>query len=108
MLPQVEETGSNENLPGYPLYPFDEDIYRQYKKEGEGDPEDSMQLKMSNENAGVDNEKEFRENPTGGNSDVPGSALDDDRESVGSEDEENKYNSLGDDDPADLEDDKTE
>jgi uncharacterized metal-binding protein YceD (DUF177 family) len=37
---QGQETESKEakNLPGYPLYPPDEDIYRQFKKEEDIDP----------------------------------------------------------------------
>ncbi|WP_322550058.1 hypothetical protein [Flavobacterium psychraquaticum] len=46
------------------------------------------------------------ENRMGSDLDVPGSELDDQQESVGSEDEENNYYSLGGDNHNDLEEDK--
>jgi len=74
---------SNINLPGYPLYPASEDVYNKSKKVMKIDPE-------------VSNIKESR------GLDVPGSELDDLQESIGSEDEENNYYSLGGDDHNDL------
>lgn len=98
------------NLPGYPLYPASEDIYSNYKEEEDIDPEDTSKTKGSNEKdkAGRRNEKDFDEDRSGDDLDVPGSELDDQQESVGSEDEENNYYSLGGDGHNDLEEDKGE
>jgi hypothetical protein len=52
------------------------------------------------------NERDFEDNLSGNDLDVPGSELDDLQEKVGSEDEENNYYSLGGDDHNDLEEDK--
>ncbi|MFT6855402.1 MAG: hypothetical protein ACJA0X_001376 [Cyclobacteriaceae bacterium] len=41
------------------------------------------------------NERSFKDDKSGDDLDVPRSELDDQRESVGSEDEENNYYSLG-------------
>jgi hypothetical protein len=96
------------DLPGYPLYPAGEDIFRKSKEEGDIYPEDISKTKELNENeqAGKNNEKDFAEDPSGGDLDVPGSELDDEQEKIGSEDEENNYYSLGGDDHDDLDEDK--
>lgn len=108
--PTVQDPISKENVafPGYPLYPPNEDIYNQFEKIENQDPDDSSQLKIPNEPEGTRNEKDFREDPMGSDLDVPGSELDDQQESVGSEDEENNYYSLGGDNHNDLEEDKGE
>jgi hypothetical protein len=92
------------NLPGYPLYPATEDIYGQYKEEKSIDPEDISKIKDSSDDkkAGKSNEKDFVEDESGSDLDVPGSELDDEQEKIGSEDEENNYYSLGGDDHNDL------
>ena len=41
------------------------------------------------------NEKDFNEDISGDDLDIPGSELDDDMEKIGSEDEENNYYSIG-------------
>ena len=122
------------DFPGYPLYPANEDIYNQYKKESEIDPEDiskhkqpvSDEYQSSNrersdedlagddaifdddETAGdeiLDDDAIAGDDMDGGDSfdsghgedlDIPGSELDDPREDIGSEDEENNYYSLSD------------
>jgi hypothetical protein len=96
------------DLPGYPLYPVGEDIFSKSKEEGNINPEDISQTKELNENdkAGKNNEKDFVEDQSGGDLDVPGSELDDEQEHVGSEDEENNYYSLGGDGHNDLDEDK--
>lgn len=106
--PPLQDTIIEEKFafPGYPLYPPAEDIYRQFKKEEEVDPEDISQLKTPNETEGTRNEKDFSEDPMGSDLDVPGSELDDQQEAVGSEDEENNYYSLGGDNHTDLDEDK--
>ena len=95
-------------LPGYPLYPTGEDIFNKSKEEGNINPEDISKPKALNENAeaGKNNEKDFAEDKSGSDLDVPGSELDDAQEKIGSEDEENNYYSLGGDDHNDLEEDK--
>ena len=68
------------------------------------------QTKELNENeyAGKNNEKNFSDDVSGSDLDVPGSELDDEQENIGSEDEENNYYSLGGDDHNDLDEDKGE
>ena len=86
--------------PGYPLYPNNEDIFNKFKEEGSIDPEDTSKKKISNKkkNTGKNNEKDFEEDKSGSDLDVPGSELDDENEKTGSEDEENNLYSLGGDD----------
>ena len=89
-------------LPGYPTYPESEDIYRKGKEEKEIDPEDISKLKEKEE-VGINNVKDFKDDPSGEDLDVPGSELDDDLEEIGSEDEENNYYSIGGDEHENLE-----
>lgn len=88
------------NTPGYPIYPSDEDIFNQFKEAENIDPENTSKKKVSKKNtkSGKNNEKDFAEDKSGSDLDVPGSELDDDNEEIGSEDEENNYYSLGGDD----------
>ena len=95
-------------LPGYPLYPVDEDIYTNNLQEinmehvfhsKEYDEEDLIES---------NNEKDFNDDYSGSDLDVPGSELDDELENVGSEDEENNYYSLGGDEHNDLDEDRSE
>ena len=96
------------NTKGYPVYPANEDIFNKFKEEGNIDPEDTSKTKESEKNnkAGKNNEKDFDEDKSGSDLDVPGSELDEEKEKVGSEDEENNYYSLGGDDHNDLDEDK--
>ena len=93
---------------GYTLYPSNEDIYNHSKIEQDINPEDISKNKVSNETdePETDNEKDFKEDVSGDDLDIPGSELDDEEENVGSEDEENNYYSLGGDDHNDLDEDK--
>ncbi len=104
------KTGESSGLPGYPLYPASEDIFNKFKEEGNLNPENTSVQKAPNEDGrtGKNNEKDFEEDVSGGDLDVPGSELDEKQENMGSEDEENNYYSLGGDDHDDLEDDKGE
>lgn len=86
------------NLPGYPAYPPKEDIYSRWKKEADIDPEDPTTTKVPNEYENQTNEKDFEEDISGDDLDIPGAELDDAQESIGSEDEENNVYSLGDND----------
>jgi hypothetical protein len=90
----IEEKTS---LPGYPLYPASEDIYSHFRNQDDLDPEDVSKIKDFDETdtAGTYNEKDFRDDVSGSDLDVPGSELDDPQENVGNEDEENNYYSLG-------------
>ena len=92
-------------LPGYPHYPPDEDIYVQGRPDKDLDPDNPDEDKALNEEIDTPNEKEFDDDLTGEDLDVPGSELDDQQESVGSEDEENNYYSIGGDNHNDLEED---
>lgn len=92
-------------MEGYPLYPPSEDIYNHAEKEMEVNPEDISKNKTPNEKEGTLNEKNFENDMSGNDLDVPGSELDDQQENVGSEDEENNYYSLGGDNHNDLDED---
>lgn len=95
------------NPEGYPLYPVSEDIYNQSKEEPNIDPEDITRLKDPNE-PGKKNEKDFEDDVSGSDLDVPGSEDDDEAENRGSEDEENNHYSLGGDEMNGLEEDHGE
>ena len=94
------------NFADLQIYPPSEDIYQQLKEDSEIDPEDVTKKKMVNETTEGNVVKLSTENRMGSDLDVPGSELDDQQESVGSEDEENNYYSLGGDNHNDLEEDK--
>ncbi len=103
----VAKKGSETlNLEGYPLYPPSEDIYNQEKVEQYLNPEDISKNKTPNGKPGASNEKDFDEDMSGDDLDVPGSELDDQLERIGSEDEENNYYSLGGENHNDLDEDK--
>ena len=105
--PRVDRPGKKAQ-PGYPLYPAGDDIFSQFKEEGSINPEDISKTKEPNEDvkAGKNNEKDFEEDKSGSDLDVPGSELDDGEESIGKEDEENNFYSLGGDNHNDLDEDK--
>ncbi len=106
--PPGADTRAKTDMPGYPLYPAGEDIFNRSKEETDINPEDPSQSKASNEISGLEknNEKDFQEDQSGDDLDVPGSELDDDQEKNGNEDEENNFYSLGGDDHNDLEEDQ--
>ena len=105
-----KDNTKKENPEGYPPYPSSQDIYSNYKKDRKVNPEDPSKLKdnIDNYKAGKLNEKDFDEDLTGDDLDIPGSELDDELEIIGSEDEENNYYSLGGDDHNDLDEDYVE
>ena len=90
------------NLPGYPSYPATEDVYSQWKEEKEINPVDVL-MEKENEVIGTNNVKDFSDDFTGGDLDIPGAELDDSQEAIGSEDEENNYYSIGGDNHDNLE-----
>ncbi len=96
------------DLPGYPSYPDSEDIYSKDKEEKSVDPEDITKSKESSQESklGKNNEKDFVEDESGSDLDVPGSELDDEQEKVGNEDEANNLYSLGSDEQNDPDEDK--
>ena len=82
---------------GYPLYPDDEDIYIKGKKEKDINLDNNCISETLNkkEKFEKNNEKDFKDDVSGSDLDIPGSELDDVQENIGSEDEENNYYSLG-------------
>jgi hypothetical protein len=92
-----------DNPSGYPAYPASDDIYNKYEEERDINPEDISTIKASNEITGSNNEKDFNDDVSGSDLDIPGAEMDDNQENIGSEDEENNYYSLGDDNHNDLE-----
>ncbi len=105
-LPESQAGNEKEkNLPGYPIYPENEDIYKKFEEEEDINPENTSKTKVPNS----DNElrrKDLDDENIGKDLDIPGSELDDSQENIGSEDEENNYYSLGGDDHEDLEEDQ--
>ena len=91
-------------LPDSLLYPPSEDIYSQFKKESDIDPEDISKKKAPVEinNVRELNEKDFEEDVSGADLDIPGSELDDELENSGSEDEENNHYGIGGDNYSNL------
>jgi len=111
MKEKGNNTNEEKNHPsGYPTYPASEDIYSKYQEEKDINPEDVSKNKELKENGktGTRNEKDFSDDVSGSDLDIPGAELDDNQENVGSEDEENNYYSLGGDNHNDLEEDKGE
>ncbi len=108
--PPDRQSGNKEkiNLSGYPAYPDSDDIYSKFQEENDVNPEDISKTKESNDIPGTTNEKGFDDDVSGSDLDIPGTELDDNQEDIGSEDEENNYYSLGDDNLIDLEEDNEE
>ena len=102
---QHTNSDPDTDFPGYPHYPASEDIYRQGKEETEIDPEDPTRFKTNDTIPGAKNEKDFEEDVSGDDLDIPGAELDDEQEAIGSEDEENNSYSIGGDNHNDLEED---
>lgn len=107
MKNKVEPSKKGE-FPGYPIYPWNEDIFNQYKKVDNTNYGGYLDINNHMEDMGLLNEKDFSEDESGDDLDVPGSEYDDDTEEPGNEDEENEYYSLGGDDHDDLEEDRGE
>jgi hypothetical protein len=87
-------TDENEKFP-LPVYNAADDIYNRQKEEP-----------LEGEDQLVEGDKVNKKGKLGEDLDVPGAELDDADESVGEEDEENNYYSLGGDNHDDLEEDK--
>lgn len=95
----------DESLSGYPSYPPTEDIYGKFQKAKNINPEEPSKTKKITGKTSGKNAKDFSDDLTGDDLDIPGSELDDDMEETGNEDEENNYYSLGGDRHNDLEED---
>jgi hypothetical protein len=104
LLSENSRNEVNNKLQGYPYYPAHEDIYKQFLEERNIDPEDIANANISNKgnHAGESNINDPGWKISGDDLDVPGSELDDAQESIGSEDEENNFYSLGGDDHSNL------
>ncbi|HTA26307.1 MAG TPA: hypothetical protein VK809_00855 [Bacteroidia bacterium] len=103
---EQEETAKKDDFPGYPIYPAGQDVYSKLTEEKDLDPEDVSKKKAPNDTELRNlNEKNFRDDVSGGDLDIPGSELDEQEENMGNEDEENNFYSLGGGDHNDLEED---
>ena len=98
---------NDDNFPDHQIYPSSEDIYNKNHKESDIDPENISKMKEAIEvdQIGRSNEKNFDEDMSGDDLDIPGSELDNLQEDIGSEDEENNYYSTGGDNHNDLDED---
>jgi hypothetical protein len=100
-----DSVNGDNYLPGYPVYPEDEDIFSVYREEKDLDPEEIPEAEdlLAEYIIAGKTEKNVNDGFAGDDLDIPGSELDDKMEYLGSEDEENNYYSLGGDDHDDLE-----
>lgn len=99
------EKKEKDDLPGYPLYPDSEDIYKEFEEEEDINPEDISKTKAPNSTNAL-RRKALDNEPSEKDLDIPGSELDDPEEDIGSEDEENNYYSIGGDRHENLEEDQ--
>jgi hypothetical protein len=106
---QKKDLEDKNKLPDSLVYPPSEDIYNKLHKESDINPDDITTKKIPVEinNRSKLNEKNFEEDMSGGDLDIPGSELDDAQEAIGSEDEENNYYSIGGDNHNNLEEDNS-
>ena len=86
---------SDEKYPEITPYPAKDDVYNQDEIEQDVDPDDPTKFKYSNIKEGARNEKDFEEDMTGEDLDVPGNEDDESSRVNGKEDEENNYYSQG-------------
>lgn len=76
-------------------YPASEDVYSQDEIDSSVDPDDPTRRKARNEAPDAPNEKDFQDDMTGEDLDIPGNGEDEHSRANGDEDEENNYYSLG-------------
>ena len=105
---QMEKPEVEETYPAYPVYPSNEDIYSNFIKEEDMDPEQPSKLKIPIVKSEMAKQLDIWQDMSGEELDVPGAELDDEQETIGSEDEENNFYSLGGEDHHDLEEDNDE
>ncbi len=91
------------DYPGYEQYPSDEDIFRKNHIASEIDPE-ALSNDRTYPRKGVAPGSNIAASYTDIDLDIPGVEFDDELESIGSEDEENNYYSIVDDNFDELED----
>lgn len=92
-----------EEFPGYPVYPESEDIYNNQVKEEDINPDTISERILPNLVSDLENRALDDYDVVGAELDIPGTELDDVQESLGTEDEENNYYSLGGDNHENLE-----
>lgn len=95
-----QEQKRDKTFPGYPTYPPKEDIMNQGEKE-------ELDVEKMTRSARLNNEMKAQQKAPDEQEelDVPGAELDDRQESIGEEDEENNFYSLGGERHEDLEED---
>ena len=93
---KVEPLKTGDDKPVKLTYPPEEDIYTREAKVDGLNPDDGSQITEKNDYDDAMNEKDFKDDISGDDLDVPGSELDDKEEANGEEDEENNYYSLPD------------
>ncbi len=91
----IPDKGTDDTLPGYPIYPASEDIYSKAKKLDGINPDDNSEIKSPNVADDAWNELAPDEILTGEDLDIPGIEASEADEEIGEEDEENSYYSLG-------------
>ena len=102
-IPKPDE--KKKDFPGYEPYPSDEDIYAKDKQETAIDPEAiSGQKTFPRTGMPSESQYDYDTDVSDEDLDIPGADLDDDMESIGSEDEENDYYSVTDNNYDELED----
>ena len=101
-----QKKDADNDIPADLLYSPKDDIYNKGKREENIDPDDKSIISSIPEKDGKGNEKDFNEDKSGDDLDIPGAELDDLDEAIGEEDEENNYYSLGGDNHDDLEESK--
>lgn len=102
----MKKKKKNEDaFPGYPAYPSDEDVYSKLEEKENIDPEDVSKTKKPNKSKFGKNEKDFEQDVSGSDLDIPGSEDDEDTDNMGIDDEENSFYSLGGDDHENLDED---
>ncbi|HVI48057.1 MAG TPA: hypothetical protein VM802_24530 [Chitinophaga sp.] len=114
------ENPEKEEFPGYPQYPANEDIMSAKNRDKEVDLDMDSLTRSFRHNSELppnkhkkdkersEQEETWKQDKSGDDLDVPGAELDDDREEIGEEDEENNLYSLGGDRHQDLEEDNGE
>ena len=90
-------------FPGYPKYPDNQDIYSREKEEADLDPENPSTKKAPNFEPDHRNEKDFVEDVSGEDLDIPGADTEETANLSVDEDEENNHYSLGGDNHHNLE-----
>ena len=94
------------SLEGYPSFPPKDDIYNKLQKEDFVDTDGVFQNNRDRGTLEYPHEIDFQHVIRDRDLDIPGAELDDEQESIGSEDEENNYYSIGGDNHDNLEEDK--